>query len=399
VTKHDPIEASRTLLISLSGRDRPGVSSALFSALDQFHIAVIDVEQVTIRGRLVLGTLISAPDATQELELRDAVANVAASFDLECQVQASQGPSATVGTAAHVTIIGNPLTPGAIAAIATAIAGCGANIDRISRMASRPVTAIEMEVSGADPATLQGALAYQAVEHRVDIAVQRGGLARRAKRLIVMDVDSTLIENEVIDLLARQAGVEEEVAAITEQAMLGELDFAQSLQARVRLLKGLSTDVFAEVQAQLVLTPGARTLISTLQRLDHRIGVVSGGFIEVIKPLVDSLGIDFVRANSLAAENGRLTGQLLGDIVDRPGKATALREFAALAGVHLEQCVAIGDGANDLDMLELAGLGIAFNAKQIVRDRADTSFTHRYLDSVLYLLGISQSEFLDLPAS
>jgi phosphoserine phosphatase len=386
----------RTLLISLSGRDRPGVSSALFSALSRFSIAVIDVEQVTIRGRLVLGTLVTAPSADQELELRDVVGDVAKSFDLECQIQAAQGESDVAGTAAHVTIIGDPLTPGAVAAIATAISACGANIDRISRMASRPVTAIEMEVSGADPTSLQGELALQAVEHRVDIAVQRGGLARRAKRLIVMDVDSTLIENEVIDLLARHAGVEDEVSTITAKAMRGEIDFEASLRSRVALLKGLSSDVFATVQGELVLTPGARTLIATLKRLDHRVGVVSGGFLEVIEPLLVSLGIDFVRANSLEVSDGQLTGGLVGQIVDRAGKAAALRDFADQAGVALDQCVAIGDGANDLDMLELAGLGIAFNAKQVVRDQADTSFTHPYLDSVLYLLGISQNEFRDL---
>jgi phosphoserine phosphatase len=389
----------RSLLVSLTGRDRPGVSSALFRTLADFDVAVLDVEQVTIRGRLVLGALLTCPPSDQEVVLRDAVADLASELGLDCEIHASSGDHQVSASTAHVTIIGAPLAPHAMAEVATTLARQGANIDRIARMAAWPVTAIEMDVSGSTPGELQVALAETAVRTGVDIAVQRGGLARRAKRLIVMDVDSTLIQNEVIDLLAGYAGVEDQVAAITGRAMNGEIDFAEALTERVALLAGLSETALATAREALVLTPGARTLVRTLHRLDHRVGVVSGGFIEVIAPLVEELGIDFVRANSLEVEDGRLTGRLIGPIIDRAGKAQALAQFAEQAGVSLEQCVAIGDGANDLDMIESAGLGIAFNAKQIVRDHADTAFTLPYLDSVLYLLGIAREEFDDSHAA
>lgn len=394
-------DTGRTLLISLTGRDRPGVSSAFFGALARFDLAVLDVEQVTIRGRLVLGTLISAPEPEAEVALRDELSATAAALGMDLEVHASSGqvrdmqPTGSV----HVTIIGAPLTPAAVAAVASAIATAGANIDRISRMATTPVTAIEMEVTGSESSHLQSVLTEEAVRHRVDISVQRGGLARRAKRLVVMDVDSTLIQNEVIDLLASHAGVQESVSRITEAAMAGQVDFAEALRQRVALLAGLPQSTLARVRADLELTPGARTLIRTLHRLDHQVGVVSGGFIEVIEPLLQDLGVDHVAANSLEIVDGHLTGRLVGPIIDRAGKAEALELFAHRAGVSLEQCVAIGDGANDLDMLERAGLGIAFNAKQVVRDQADTALTSPYLDSVLYLLGISRDEFEDLHAT
>jgi len=389
----------RTLLVSVTGRDRPGVSSALFGALAEFDLAVLDVEQVTIRGRLVLGTLISAPPADQEVLLRDRVAEIAAELGMDCELHASIGDQMPTRATVHVTMIGAPLRPSAVAEVASAIALTGANIERISRMATWPVTAIEMDVSGSEATRLQSVLAEKALEHGVDIAVQRGGLARRAKRLIVMDVDSTLIQDEVIDLLATRAGVENEVSQITAAAMNGEIDFAQALRARVALLAGLPASALKDVSNEIRLTPGASTLIRTLHRLDHQVGVVSGGFIEVIGPLVERLGIDFAAANSLEIDAGVLTGNLLGPIIDRRGKAEALVDFAARARVPLEQCVAIGDGANDLDMIERAGLGIAFNAKQIVKDHADTAFTFPYLDSVLYLLGIAREEFEDLHAS
>jgi phosphoserine phosphatase len=254
------------------------------------------------------------------------------------------------------------------------------------------VTCIEMDVSGADPASLRTELSHEAAQQQVDVAVQRGGLQRRAMRLIVMDVDSTLIRDEVIDLLAARAGCAEEVAKVTEATMRGELDFEASLRERVALLAGLSEDVLDDVRRQLRLTPGARTLIRTLKRLGYRCGIVSGGFTQIIDPLAAELGIDYVAANVLDIADGKLTGRLRGPVVDRPGKASALRRFAARAGVPLTQTVAVGDGANDLDMIAQAGLGIAFNAKPVVRDAADTALTLPYLDTVLYLLGISSDE-------
>jgi phosphoserine phosphatase len=222
----------------------------------------------------------------------------------------------------------------------------------------------------------------------VDVAVQPAGLYRRAMRLIVMDVDSTLIQDEVIDLLAKRAGCAAEVAKVTESAMRGELDFAASLRERAALLGGLGAEVLDEVRASLRLTPGARTLVRTLKRLGYKCGIVSGGFTAVIQPLADELGIDYVAANTLEVTDGRLTGRVTEPIIDREGKTAALRRFAQAAGVPLSQTVAVGDGANDLGMIGAAGLGVAFNAKPVVRDAADTAVNVPYLDTVLYLLGI-----------
>jgi phosphoserine phosphatase len=208
----------------------------------------------------------------------------------------------------------------------------------------------------------------------------------------VMDVDSTLIQDEVIDLLADRAGCAAEVAKVTEATMRGDLDFEGSLRERVALLSGLSEDVLDDVRHALRLTPGARTLIRTLKRLGYRCGIVSGGFTQIIDPLAAQLGIDYVAANVLEIAGGKLTGRVAGPVIDRAGKAAALRRFADQAGVPLSQTVAVGDGANDLDMIAAAGLGIAFNAKPVVRDAADTALSLPYLDTVLYLLGISSDE-------
>jgi phosphoserine phosphatase len=215
---------------------------------------------------------------------------------------------------------------------------------------------------------------------------------RWAKKLVLMDVDSTLISQEVIELLGAKAGVEVQVKAITERAMAGDIDFEASLRERVALLKGLPESVIEEVRGEISLTPGAKTLVSTLQKLGHTVAVVSGGFINVIEPLLNSLNILHFRANTLEIKDGVLTGQLHGPIIDRAAKATALRDFAKIENVGLEQTVAIGDGANDLDMIALAGLGIAFNAKPAVRAAADSALSAPYLDSVLYLLGITRED-------
>jgi len=385
-----------SLLITLTGRDRPGVTARLFGALARHPLSVLDVEQVVIRGRLVLGVLLGCDTPPDLTGIHAAVSALAADLGLEAEITTGSGPSSADpvprGGVLHVTLLGSPLAPAAVSAIAGQIAARGANIDRIGRLAQQPVTCIELDVSGGDPATLREDLARAAVEHGIDVAVQRGGLHRRALRLIVMDVDSTLIQGEVIDLLAEQAGCADEVAKVTAAAMRGEIDFTASLRERVALLAGLSAAVLDEVRAGLRLTAGARTLISTLGGLGYKSGIVSGGFVQVIGPLADELGIDYVAANELEIADGKLTGRVRGAVIDRAGKAEALRRFAAAAGVPLSQAVAVGDGANDLDMIAAAGLGVAFNAKPVVRDAADTSLSVPYLDAILYLLGISSAD-------
>jgi phosphoserine phosphatase len=284
------------------------------------------------------------------------------------------------------------MNPKAISELTTGMRDSGANIERITRLASSPVTAIEFVLSSADKEELSQVLSPIASSNAVDIAVQPGGLQRHARKLVQLDVDSTLIQQEVIELLAAKAGVGSEVISITEQAMRGEIDFEQSLRARVALLKGLPVSAISEVQEQILLTPGAKTLVSTLHTLGHTVAVVSGGFIDVIAPLLKELDIKFYKANTLGIENGVLTGEVIGPVIDRAAKAAALKEFAAAQSISMDQTIAIGDGANDLDMIAAAGLGIAFNAKPAVKAAADSSLSQPYLDSVLYLLGISVEE-------
>ncbi|TCC05052.1 phosphoserine phosphatase SerB [Kribbella soli] len=380
-----------TLLVTLTGSDRPGLTSAVLSTLATRGLDVIDAEQVVLRGRLVLGVLLSAP--RDHKSLKEELKALAAALDVEISVKRGVGDNEPRRKGrSQVTVIGRPLSAAGLAAVAGRIADTGANIDRISRMARYPVTAMEFAVSGADPEVLRTVLALEGVRQGLDIAVQDGGLYRRAKRLIVMDVDSTLIQGEVIEMLAHHAGRLEEVAAVTEQAMRGELDFADSLRNRVAALEGLPATALDEVYAAIELAPGARTLVRTLKRLGYQFAIVSGGFSQITDKLAAELGIDYAQANELEIVDGVLTGQVVGEIVDRPGKATALRQFAQRSGTPLSQTVAIGDGANDLDMLAAAGLGVAFNAKPVVRAAADTHVSVPYLDTILYLLGITREE-------
>jgi phosphoserine phosphatase len=393
-------DTGTSVLITVTGPDRPGVSSVLFAALTRHGVDLVDVEQVVIRGRLTLGVVVEAdndPEGLQEA-VEQAMASIA--MQVHTTLEVRDDPAARRHSTHVVVVLGRPITARAFGAVAAALADVGANIDSIRRVADYPVTGLELMVSpepggGSEnhpPGTLRARLVEVARSAGVDVAVERAGLARRSKRLIVFDVDSTLVQGEVIEMLAAHAGAEAEVRAVTEAAMRGELDFAESLRRRVEVLAGLPATVLDDVADRLELTPGARTTIRTLKRLGYRCGVVSGGFTRVIARLVDELGLDFCAANELEIVDGRLTGRVVGEIVDRPGKAVALRRFADSFGVPLEQCVAVGDGANDIDMLSTAGLGVAFNAKPALREVADTALSHPYLDVVLFVLGITRDE-------
>ena len=388
---------STPVLITVTGPDKPGVSSVLFAVLTRHGVEILDVEQVTIRGQLVLGVLVGTdhdPEGLQEA-IEQAMATVTMHVTVEVGAD-SQSP-ARLGSSHVLVVLGRPMPARAFAEVARRLAALDANIDAIRRVADYPVTGLELRVSVAQDtresdAELRSALADVASRVGLDIAVEREGLTRRAKRLVVFDVDSTLIQGEVIEMLAAHAGCEDEVREITEAAMRGELDFAQSLERRVACLAGLPESVLDEVAASLQLMPGARTTVRTLKRLGFRCGVVSGGFTRIIERLAEELGLDFYVANELEIVDGKITGRVLGDIVDREGKAAALRRFAAEFEVPLAQCVAIGDGANDIDMLSAAGLGVAFNAKPALREVADTALSHPYLDVVLFVLGVTRAE-------
>jgi phosphoserine phosphatase len=403
------MDDAAALLITVTGRDRPGLTSQLCAALAAHHARILDMEQVVLQDRLVLGILASPGEDPAPLQA--ALHEVARAAGVQCDVEAvsNRRPAARDPLDRHhVTILGQPLRPGAIADITAAIAGAGGNIERIERLSRYPIMSFELLVSGvADPARLKAAVGPAAARARVDVAVQRAGLHRRAKRLIVFDVDSTLVDGEVIELLAAHAGCSDRVAAITAAAMRGELDFEQSLRARVALLEGVPESAVDHVRTHLRLMPGARTVMRTLSRLGFVTAIVSGGFTQITDSLATELGADYAYANTLEIQAGRLTGGLVGPIVDRAAKARHLAQVAAREGVPLSQTVAVGDGANDLDMLSVAGLGIAFNAKPVVREQAEVAVTVPYLDAVLFLLGITREEIeradaddpdLDLPA-
>jgi phosphoserine phosphatase len=391
------VKPATAVLITVTGPDKPGVTSVLFAALTRHGVDVLDVEQVVIRGRLVLGALVATdrdPEGLQEA-VEQAMASVHMHVDVE--IGAESVGAGRRGSTHVIVVLGQPVTARAFAEVARALAAIGVNIDAIRGVADYPVTGLELLVSVADDtdkadAVLRSTLAEMSVLAGIDLAVERAGLSRRAKRLIVFDIDSTLVQGEVIEMLAARAGHAAEVAAITDEAMHGDLDFEESLRKRVALLAGLPVEALDEVAAQLRFTPGARTTIRTLKRMGFRCGAVSGGFDRVAARLMEELGLDFYVANELEVQGGVLTGRLLGPIIDRAGKADALRWFATEFDVPLAQCVAVGDGANDIDMLSVAGLGIAFNAKPLVREVADAALSHPYLDAVLFVLGVTRDE-------
>ena len=385
-----------TYLVTVSGPDRIGVGAELFAALaivTQQGGQLVDVAQITIRGSLVLCGEVTVDDTVTAADVAAAVSARDIERDGISVTIETVDPLETVsGGRLLVTLLAPRITPTQLDGIFGAFATVGATCERIVHLASYPVDCYELVVRGNDHAALREAVTTVAQQSGMDMAIQRAGLHRRAKHLVVMDADSTLLQDEVIDLLAEECQCAEEVAKITELDMAGELDFAESLRRRVALLAGLDASVLDSVRERLRLTPGARTLLRTLHRLGYVPAVVSGGFVEVLAPLLRELHVDYLEANELEIIDGKLTGRLAAPIVDRAGKARALQRFAAQVGVPLEQTVAVGDGANDIDMISVAGLGIAFNAKPVVREHADAALSVPYLDAVLYFLGISREE-------
>ncbi|MBE7190090.1 phosphoserine phosphatase SerB, partial [Jatrophihabitans endophyticus] len=368
-------------------------------------VDVRDVEQVVVQQRLIMAVLLELRG--DPAALRNSVSRAAHGLQLESEVTVlgdgeaddpSRAPRPGRAARSHVIVLGRPLRPGALGHVTSRLADLGANIESIRRLSSEPVQSLELIVTSPDQGVLRSALVEAAEYTGLDIAVEPAGLRRRAKRLVVLDVDSTLIQDETIDALGARAGVGAQIEAITARAMAGELDFAASLRARVGLLAGLPVSELDVVREAVTLTPGARTFVRTLRRVGFHVGVVSGGFTFVTDRLVAELGLDFAAANELEIADGVLTGRVVGDVVDRPGKAAALRSFAERFDIPLAQTVAVGDGANDIDMLEAAGLGVAFNAKAALRAAADTSVSVPYLDTVLFVLGISDEDVAEAAA-
>ena len=379
-----------TGLILVSGEDRPGITENLMRTLSQFAVTINDIQQIVIRGRLILTILITLDEAHSEAIVEDLntlqnelQADIAVDFSFYQEVNRPQD-------LLRVIIIGKEIRPISLALVAAEVTKLGGNIDDIRRLSSAPIIALELFLSlpNSDIKQVQSALSKVAVANRIDLSVQLGGSASQLKRVVLLDMDSTLIEEEVIDILASYAGKSQIASEITEKAMAGEMDFNHSLNSRVSLLAGLDESVLMNARKQITFTTGGQALVEQLHKLGHEVGVVSGGFIDVIEPILHSLKVDFYRANKLEIQDGKLTGKLVGKIIDSDEKANALQEFANLAGIDLQQTVAIGDGANDLKMIQTAGLGIAFNAKPKVIESADSTISFRDLSAVLPLMGI-----------
>jgi phosphoserine phosphatase len=382
--------APSTVLVHVTGHDHPGITAGLLSVLDRQGASVHDMEQLVVRERLTLNVLIGVPASSnvlKELLFFGWESGIDIDFEIVEDVSTREGKQRNV-----ITVLGPTLSPGALAGVAAAVASGGGNIDRIVRLSRYPVVSYELVVIEGDVDAMREALVHAAATFSIDVAMQPERLEAGVKRLVLMDVDSTLIQDEVIELLADEAGCLAAVADITSRAMAGELDFEGSLRARVALLEGLDEAAIERVRKRVRLTPGARTFVRTLKRLGFTVAIVSGGFTAFTDVLRDELGLDHAVANELEIVDGKLTGRTVGPVVDRARKAEVLREIAAIEGFDLSQCVAVGDGANDLDMIAAAGLGIAFNAKPVVRDAADTSVTVPYLDAILFLLGIRREE-------
>ena len=404
---------SNVLLISVSGEDQPGVTNAVTEALAEFGVMLLDIGQAVIHDQLNMGILVSVPENTN---VDDVTSEVLQTLDrlnmqglfLPISNERYENWVGLQGKSRHiVTLLARNLEASHLAAVTEVTAQQGLNIDKIVRLSGRIIlgnadingqACIEFSARGEPNSAdeLRQSLLKLAGEQNIDIAYQEDNIFRRSRQLVVFDMDSTLIDAEVIDELAVEAGVGEQVAAITEAAMRGEVDFKQSFVQRVALLEGLSEGVLQSVAKRLRLNDGAEYLLKSLNQLGFKTAIVSGGFTFFARHLQKQLGVDYVYANVLVVVKGVVTGNVVGEIIDGQRKAEILVEIANKLGLSLEQVIAVGDGANDLAMLNIAGLGIAFRAKPLVKASAKQAISNVGLDGILYLLGYSDKDIINL---
>lgn len=404
---------SNVLLISVSGEDQPGVTNAVTEALAEFGVTLLDIGQAVIHDQLNMGILVLVPENTN---VDDVTSEVLQTLDrlnmqglfLPISNERYENWVGLQGKSRHiVTLLARNLEASHLAAVTEVTAQQGLNIDKIVRLSGRIIlgnadingqACIEFSARGEPNSAdeLRQSLLKLAGEQNIDIAYQEDNIFRRSRQLVVFDMDSTLIDAEVIDELAVEAGVGEQVAAITEAAMRGEVDFKQSFVQRVALLEGLSEGVLQTVAKRLRLNDGAEYLLKSLNQLGFKTAIVSGGFTFFARHLQKQLGVDYVYANELDVVKGVVTGNVVGEIIDGQRKAEILVEIANKLGLSLEQVIAVGDGANDLAMLNIAGLGIAFRAKPLVKASAKQAISNVGLDGILYLLGYSDKDIVNL---